>query len=312
MTCYFPYEGYRAKNPNENGKYPIVFDKNSAQLDSPLAVPCGRCIGCRDDTAIGWATRSHHEMMYHEESCFLTLTYDDDHIPENASLSVADWENFIQRLRRHFAPSSLKFLGAAEYGKNFDHLSILGQSQLGRPHYHLILFGHDFKDREQDGYSKSEEPIYLSETLTRIWGKGRCTVQDANRNTAQYVAGYILKKVNGELAENHYTRTYFHTGECVNILPEFSRKSRNIGRQWYDEFKDDLRKGFITINGSPFPCPKAYLKWMADEPDETIFLDFKEQQRIKNNPDHPDLHGSRLSVRSQCHTVRKNKNERGN
>lgn len=48
--------------------------------------PCGKCLACRIARTREWAVRIMHEMSEWEDSVFLTLTYDDDHIPDDQSL----------------------------------------------------------------------------------------------------------------------------------------------------------------------------------------------------------------------------------
>ena len=76
------------------------------------------------------------ESQVHADNCFVTLTYDDEHLPRPhrpghwmPSLSPYHVTNFIKRLRRHYEIPIRYFL-AGEYGND---------SQ--RPHYHLALFG---------------------------------------------------------------------------------------------------------------------------------------------------------------------------
>ena len=51
-----------------------------------LEVPCGRCIGCRIAKRKEWSLRMLHELTYHPQSSFITLTYDDYHLPTDNSL----------------------------------------------------------------------------------------------------------------------------------------------------------------------------------------------------------------------------------
>jgi len=47
----------------------------------PLALPCGQCTGCLLERSRQWAVRLMKEFKLHDETCFLTLTYDDAHVP---------------------------------------------------------------------------------------------------------------------------------------------------------------------------------------------------------------------------------------
>ena len=72
----------------------------------------------------------------HEENSFLTLTFDDQHLPVDYSVSTRDMQLFIKKLRKQVQPKQVRFYLGAEYGD----LNL-------RPHYHIILFGHDFQDK---------------------------------------------------------------------------------------------------------------------------------------------------------------------
>ena len=46
-----------------------------------FSVPCGRCIACRLNHNNSWAIRIYMESRTCKYSSFLTLTYDDKHLP---------------------------------------------------------------------------------------------------------------------------------------------------------------------------------------------------------------------------------------
>ena len=88
MPCYHPIQAWRSRYVNSNGKYNVVFNIQSADTSAPLTIPCGRCIGCRLERSRQWAMRCVHEAEMHDENVFVTLTYDDDHLPP----PDRDWE----------------------------------------------------------------------------------------------------------------------------------------------------------------------------------------------------------------------------
>lgn len=67
---------------------PIRLIKNldTAKYPEGLEVACGKCIQCRIKRRSEWSMRMMLELGYWERSSFITFTYDDDHIPKNASL----------------------------------------------------------------------------------------------------------------------------------------------------------------------------------------------------------------------------------
>jgi len=65
-----------------------------------------------------------HEAKYHEQKAFLTLTYDDLHLPDNGSLDKTHYQKFMKRLRKELNPSGtkpedykkLRYFMCGEYG----------------------------------------------------------------------------------------------------------------------------------------------------------------------------------------------------
>ena len=46
-----------------------------------VEIPCGKCSGCRLQKSREWANRCMLELQYHKSSYFVTLTYDEEHVP---------------------------------------------------------------------------------------------------------------------------------------------------------------------------------------------------------------------------------------
>ena len=156
MPCYRPLVGYRSVKIGPTGKRPVVFKARDAFFDHQVKVRCGQCIGCRLEKARQWALRCSHEASLHENNCFVTLTYSDKNLPKYNSLELRDFQKFMKRLRKHF-DGGIRFFHCGEYGdKN------------GRPHYHAILFGIDFDDREIYKVSDAGYRWYTSKTLESI------------------------------------------------------------------------------------------------------------------------------------------------
>ena len=115
MVCLSPLEAWYSKELNVTGKRSLVFDKREALTGIPVKIPCGQCIGCRLQKSLDWAVRCVHEKSLHEESSFVTLTYDDEHLPANGSLVYRDFQLFMKRYRK-ITGSGVRFLMCGEYG----------------------------------------------------------------------------------------------------------------------------------------------------------------------------------------------------
>jgi len=194
-----------------------------------------------------------HEAHMHESSCFLTLTYDDIHLPHHGQLVYRDFQLFLKRLRKR--AGTLRFYMCGEYGE-----------ATWRPHFHSCLFGVSFPDRVHYKDSSSGFPLYTSVLLSSVWGKGLATFGDLTFESAAYVARYCTKVISGDPAEDHYSRLDPDTGEIFSLVPEFGHMSLKpgIGATFLEQFKGDVfPRDHCVVNGMKMPTPKYYRKLLA-------------------------------------------------
>lgn len=201
-----------------------------------------------------------HESQLHALNSFVTLTYDDEHLPPFASLNYRDFQLFLKRLRKAHAPKGrIRFFMCGEYG------------ELGRPHYHAILFGIAFKDLRVWS-SRSGTDLWTSEACDRLWRLGRCIIGQVTMQSAGYVARYSLKKITGDLADAHYRVVDPATGETAQRVPEFARMSLKpgIGAEWLRRYQRDVYPTGITIHeGRKQKAPRFYdRKFEVADPDQ--------------------------------------------
>jgi len=235
VACYHPLSAFRCANGdvvfNELKRYDIV---------SSLSLPCGRCVGCRLERSRQWANRCVHEAQLHERNCFITLTYDDAHLPRSGSLQYPDFQRFMKRLRKWAAPSSVRFFMGGEYGET-----------TCRPHYHACLFGVDFPDKVYFKTSKSGEKLFTSKILERLWPSGISSIGELTFESAAYVARYCMHKVTGDEAETHYQ----------GRDPEFGHMSLKpgIGQGWIEKFQSDVfPHDYVIARGNKGKPPRFY------------------------------------------------------
>ena len=71
-----------------------------------------------------------------------------------------------------------------------------------------------------------------------------------------------MKKITGEMAEQHYEWIDDATGEIHNRKPEYttmSKRPNGIGAAWYNKYRSDLYPSDSTIiNGKEVKVPKYY------------------------------------------------------
>lgn len=131
---------------------------------------CGQCLPCRINRRRLWTWRMFYESQLHDQCCFVTLTYSEDHLPALRSVVPRDLQLWLKRLRTAVEPRRFRFFAVGEYG-----------DESSRPHYHAILFGLGPADRD---------------AIDAAWqGKGLTATFEFNEFTAQYTAGYTVKKL---------------------------------------------------------------------------------------------------------------------
>lgn len=292
MTCYHPLDAYRLDGGG------ITFNSNAKGVGSGLKIPCGQCIGCRQRRAQDWAIRCVHESQMHLDNCFITLTYDDEHLPEDYGLNHRHFQLFFKRLRKRFSPIKPRYYMCGEYGD----LS-------GRPHYHACLFGLDFDDRIL--YSQRDNiNLYTSRTLDNLWGLGMCTIGDVTYESAAYITRYINKRITGHMAKIAYSHTDPDTGEIITVSPEYNKMSLKpgIGSGWLDKYKSDVfPRDHVQLGHRKLPVPRYYNNKIIDSASDNDKFNLAEneilrfEKALNNAHDHTP---ERLSVREQVMKAR--------
>lgn len=157
------------------------------------------------------------EGMQWKENAFMTLTYADEHLPVLANgrptLVRKDASDFLKRLRFKIEPWRIRTFTCGEYGD-------LNQ----RPHYHFILFNHptclrgQTKKNPKDGSPLWRECCDVCRQMGETWGGGNVDLGEFTVDSAQYCAGYTLKKLNAS-----------QTAELDGREPEYGQPSLKPG-----------------------------------------------------------------------------------
>lgn len=189
-----------------------------------MAYPCGKCMPCRINRRREWTNRIILERMCHDEACFVTLTYNDLHLPFNdkmkASLVPDHLRLFMNLLRTRLSRLDgrrVRFFGVGEYGDESE-----------RPHYHLALFG-------------LPASVATHDIVSSIWSYGFVYIGELSLWSAQYVAGYCTKKMTNK-----------DDRRLDGRYPEFVRMSRSpgLGVDYMLRLAHDLQKsGFAEVLG---------------------------------------------------------------
>lgn len=290
MTCYRPLSAWKT----EEG--PVVFAERGKNIVAPITLKCGQCIGCRAERVQFWAVRCVCESKMHKRNSFITLTYDDDHLPMYGSLVPSHFQGFMKRLRERLRSHvSIRFYACGEYGDSFD-----------RPHYHALIFGYGFDDRVRANSIYAREDVYRSELLESCWPYGFSSIGEVSFASAQYVAAYATKRFTGKGASDHYSRVDTATGEIVSIEPEFGRMSLRpgIGAKWLEQFwRETYVNDSVRVNGRDFRVPRYFdnqLMHIASH----VMTDVEMERLAKALQYAGDCTPERLAVREVVHASR--------
>lgn len=274
MACVSPLKGWPSAMPTQNGKFPICFDFSKANIHAdPLQVPCGQCVGCRLERSRQWAIRCVHEMRQHSANSFITLTFDDAHMDSALSLRKHHFQLFMKRLRKNTG-EKIRYFHCGEYGENTH-----------RPHHHAIIFGYDFPDKKH--YKGN---LYDSAMLQKCWqDQGQCLIGEANFETAAYVARYVLKKVTGPDALQHYE----------DRLPEFVTMSRRpgIGQTHFEKYQQSIYDFDEVIMREKPMLPPKYYDRQLEKIDPELLKSIKESRKHRFSK---ELTGFQLYQKKAC------------
>lgn len=254
-----------------------------------IQVPCGQCLECRLQQTRQWADRCVLEAKKYKHNYFVTLTYDDEHLPSNGSLRLEDVQLFMKRLRRKFKTSKIRVVYSGEYG----------DASL-RPHYHLLLFNLPLRDcssvfqmydnlkQRYVNYlrpAKSSNELLYSRTIYDLWidGKtyqhlGNISVGKVNYDTAAYVAQYVQKKCNPKMADT-YRR--------LNLVPEFLHMSNRpgIGAEYFEDHDDGVYATHIVVPGNGLAhkaaIPRYFDKLFIKKYGDDVFQPIRSKRILK-------------------------------
>lgn len=302
MPCYHPMKAYRT------GDGRICFTASGSRTGISFALPCGQCIGCRLMKTQELATRIVHESKLHPVSVFITLTYNNETVPQDYGLKPRDLRLFIKRLKK-LKGHSTRVIAVGEYG-----------DKGLRPHYHAIIFGADFKKKRvvkitTNRATGAKSPVYVSDELQELWPHGSHEIEQVTPGLAGYIARYTIKKINGDRADAHYTRVSPIDGNTYRVHPEFSVLPRRpgLGFGWFLKYQSDAVSFAVTakgrvmyvnesiiVDGQRRKTPAYYLRKMNEEDQKHIKRARKRaalKAKANNTP-------ARLKVREEIQLIR--------
>lgn len=190
-----------------------------------VLVPCGKCVECEKSKRREWYVRLLSELGECDYSKFATLTYDDDHIPNNEELQHGDFQLYVKRLRKSLLGIGvrIKYYMCGEYGG-------LG----GRPHYHVLVFF----------YGSVDDGVDLSLYLKKFWDIGILHVGTVTPRSIMYCLGYLKKQLDSHSdgRKRPYQKMSHGIGVDYCRMNELQLSSKN----------------FIEIKGYKYAIPRYF------------------------------------------------------
>lgn len=245
--------------------------KNPYQQGSHL-FDCGSCLPCKIKRRRTWTHRILLEASQSVDNAFITLTYSDETLPNSGSLIPEHLQLWLKKFRKAISPARVRFYAVGEYGD---------VSQ--RPHYHVVMFGYPNCLRGQSRMGLMPPHLVTPERkccrhcdlIARTWQLGGIFVGALEMKSAQYVAGYVMKKMTNMQDERLNGR-----------WPEFARMSRNpgLGVGAMHDVADVLMRFNLEASQSDVPVTLAHGK---KELPLGRFLRTKLRQMIGNDPNAP-------------------------
>lgn len=242
MKCKHPF----MRDPAGKIRWSTKMSKEDMLGCTPF--PCGICLHCKINRRRVWVFRLLLEQRTQKKSSFVTLTYNDDNLVYTddyiQNLCKIDLQKFLKRLRKKTS-TSIRYYAVGEYG-----------DESWRPHYHLALFGLDISDYQiiYDAWQIDNKPI------------GFIQVAELNKDTASYIAGYIIKKLTSK-----------KDSRLMGRNPEFMCSSRGklggIGLPYIKGLAERLNKNpyyepqiitEIYKNGKPQPLGRYLTTKLAE------------------------------------------------
>lgn len=208
--------------------YPVILGKNQDQI----IVGCGKCFACRRQKARDWTIRCLHELETWRKALFITLTYEDNFLPQDELVDKGELQRFFKRFRKSLNGRKIKYFACGEYGeKNY------------RPHYHAIVFGVYYDDFNSIGVigkrMRYEHPA---------WTKGYIDLGEVEYGSISYVVGYVQKKMISNL-------------EVIDGKETFQLQSQGIGKQYlFENIEKFIKDKKCFIDAGEASLPRYYVK----------------------------------------------------
>ena len=272
----------------------LDFDVDGVQI-----IPCGQCTSCRLAYSRDWAIRCSLEASMHEHNYFLTLTYDDYHIPRgefvdysgeiwDSNLCRRDVQLFMKQLREYertvYGNTGVKVFYCGEYG-----------GSTGRPHYHLCLFGVSEIPDLVKSFKRGQFQYYKSSTYEGFWSvrvsgvqvlRGFVDISEVSFDSIAYTARYVMKKQQGKMKKDFLESYELLDPELrpdLRLQPFIGMSLKpGIASEYYEQNKLQIREEDLVKYQKKFKLfmakPPRYFDRLFDREDHSGYLKLKRKR----------------------------------
>ena len=219
-----------------------------------IKVSCGHCLNCMIKKQSQLTFLANKELLTRyqkgQSASFVTLTYDDNHIPYNkngfVTLRKSDVQKFLKNVRRQIDYYNLKkdfkVIYCGEYGDGSHSSSKTGVSTC-RPHYHIAFLG--LSDTEAKMFTR------------KLWKFGLCDVGPLSSGGLRYICKYMTKA--------SPDKTVKQIREVAEVENPFVCHSIGLGKEWIDKNLDKIVENdfHFNLNGKKTLFPRYILRYVS-------------------------------------------------
>ena len=272
--------------------------QNSIKLkDIDFPVPCGKCLPCQKKRRADWSFRLEQEYLNSDSAFFITLTYNDLHLPFNylKSYQIKDFEtgektqvykteyttlptlnkrhlqNYIKRLRKDHVKYVSKQLGVAEkevktISKPIRYYAV-GEygTKTQRPHYHLLLFNYDIANLTPIGNQ---------------WKQGHIDIGTVSSSSINYVTKYMFKDFDIKTDTRQRPFSLMSRGSKITNTSIIGYQYLNKNGIHHIKTEDLTVR---SIQGNCQRLPKAFLKRLFTNKQDRQEVSLRSYEQYKEN-----------------------------
>lgn len=269
-------------------------------MDDVQKLPCGQCIQCRLNYSRDWAIRCSLEAERHEFNYFVTLTYDDYHLPEcecvdyngdvyDSTLRRRDVQLFLKSLREWERTvnnnTGIKVFYCGEYG-----------TLNSRPHYHLCLFGCSEIPDLVSSFKRDKFQYYKSVLYEKFWSvrenginvlRGFVDISEVSFDSIAYTARYCLKKQQGVMKQDFldFYETLSGDKPELRVQPFVGMSLKpGIASDYWRENKEQIKLEDLVKYQKRYQLfssrPPRYFDKLFDREDPSEFYKVKKKRKL--------------------------------